>query len=84
MNAVLKHAQAAIAPYQDPTKGAPDPSFVLQLPDEVFSSSNLFAIQKSFDGEFQFDVFFESVSSNQKLTCVFTQCLDCDYVMICQ
>ncbi|PAV24387.1 glycoside hydrolase family 63 [Pyrrhoderma noxium] len=68
MNAVLKHAQAAIAPYQDPTKGAPDPSFVLQLPDEVFSSSNLFAIQKSFDGEFQFDVFFESGSSNQKLT----------------
>lgn len=71
MNAVLKHAQSVIAPYQDPAKGAPDPSFVLQLPDEVYSSSNLYAIQKSFDGEFQFDVFFESGSAKHKLSCRF-------------
>ncbi|KAL5511441.1 CWH41 [Sanghuangporus vaninii] len=68
MNAVLKHAQSVIAPYQDPAKGAPDPSFVLQLPDEVYSSSNLYAIQKSFDGEFQFDVFFESGSAKHRLS----------------
>ncbi|EJD02084.1 glycoside hydrolase family 63 protein [Fomitiporia mediterranea MF3/22] len=67
MNSVLKNAQAAIEPYQDPAKGAPDPSFVLQLPDEVYSASNLYAVQKSFDGEFQFDVFFESASTKQKL-----------------
>lgn len=69
MNAILKHAQEVIGPYQDPAVGAPDPSFVLQFPDEVYTSSNLYGIQKSFDGEFQFDVFFESGSNKQKLSC---------------
>ncbi|KAL4074525.1 glycoside hydrolase family 63 protein [Scleroderma yunnanense] len=46
---------------------APDPSFVLQLPDEAVTASNLYAIQKSFDGEFQFDVFFQSGSTPQIL-----------------
>lgn len=46
----------------------PDPSFTLQLSDETLSGSNLFAFQKFFDGEFQFDVFYESRSgrSGQK------------------
>lgn len=69
MNTILKHAQEAIAPYQDPAGGAPDPSFVLQFPDEVYTSSNLYAVQKLFEGEFQFDVFFESGSNKQKLNC---------------
>ncbi|THH08538.1 hypothetical protein EW145_g2643 [Phellinidium pouzarii] len=68
MNAVLKHAQEAITPYQDPAKVAPDPSFVLQLPDEIYTSSNLFAVQKAFDGEFQFDVFYESASAKHNLS----------------
>lgn len=46
---------------------APDPSFVLQLPDEAVTASNLYAVQKSFDGEFQFDVFFQSRSTLQTL-----------------
>ncbi|EGN96016.1 glycoside hydrolase family 63 protein [Serpula lacrymans var. lacrymans S7.3] len=49
------------------TAKAPDPSFVLQLSDEVYTGSNLYAVQKSFDGEFQFDVFFESQSAAQML-----------------
>ncbi|OBZ75646.1 putative mannosyl-oligosaccharide glucosidase [Grifola frondosa] len=65
---IVKYAQEVVAPYQDPTKGYPDPSFVFQLPDEVYFGSNLYAIQKSFDGPFQFDVFFESSSSKQKLS----------------
>jgi mannosyl-oligosaccharide glucosidase len=48
---------------------APDPSFTLQLSDETFSGSNLFAIQKFFDGKFQFDVFFESRSAHANLSC---------------
>ena len=76
MNTVLKHAQAVVAPYQDPAKGAPDPSFVLQLPDETYTSSNLYAVQKFFDGEFQFDVFFESASAKQKLSCKYCNCAD--------
>ncbi|TDL27204.1 glycoside hydrolase family 63 protein [Rickenella mellea] len=68
MNAILKHAQEALTPYKDPANGVPDPSFTLQLPDEVYTGSNLFAVQKTFNGEFQFDVFFESGSAKQKLT----------------
>lgn len=65
----MKRAQEVIAPYRDPAAGIPDPSFVLQLPDEIYSGSNLYAVQKSFDGEFQFDVFYESASSKQTLSC---------------
>lgn len=70
MAKVQEHAQKLIVKYQDPSRGPPDPSFVLQLPDETLSGSNLYAIQKSFDGPFQFDVFFESASAKQPLTCM--------------
>lgn len=46
---------------------APDPSFILQLPDEAVTASNLYAVQKSFDGAFQFDVFFQSGTTLQTL-----------------
>ncbi|KAJ7632404.1 glycoside hydrolase [Roridomyces roridus] len=64
---IIKRAQDILAPYQDTPTETPDPAFVLQLSDEVYTGSNLYAIQKSFDGEFQFDVFFESASAKQKL-----------------
>ncbi|KAJ7172722.1 glycoside hydrolase [Mycena filopes] len=64
---IIKRAQEILTPYKDsPTP--PDPSYVLQLPDDVYTGSNLYAVQKSFEGEFQFDVFFESASSKQKLS----------------
>ncbi|KAI0747882.1 glycoside hydrolase [Daedaleopsis nitida] len=63
---VVKYAQDVIDMYKEPGKGYPDPAFVLQLPDEFYSSSNLFAVQKHYDGPFQFDVFFES--GKQKLS----------------
>lgn len=68
MQSIIKHAQESLEPFRDSTRGTPDPSFTLQLPDEVFTGSNLYAIQKSFDGEFQFDVFFESKSAKQALS----------------
>ncbi|KAF9066861.1 glycoside hydrolase [Rhodocollybia butyracea] len=68
MQRLLQRAQEVVAPYRDPGAGVPDPSYILQLPDEVYSGSNLYAVQKIFDGEFQFDVFYESSSSNQKLS----------------
>ncbi|KAJ3808205.1 glycoside hydrolase [Lentinula lateritia] len=68
LQSLMKRAQEVIAPYRDPAAGIPDPSFVLQLPDEIYSGSNLYAVQKSFDGEFQFDVFYESASSKQTLS----------------
>jgi hypothetical protein len=69
MKPLLDHAQEVIAPYQDSSVGMPDPSFVLQLPDDVYIGSNLYAVQKFFDGPFQFDIYFDSGSVKQKLTC---------------
>ena len=71
MQALLKHAREVLTPFQDSSRGTPDPSFTLQLPDEVYTSSNLYAVQKLFDGEFQFDIFFESASAKQKLSGTF-------------
>ncbi|KAG6850459.1 hypothetical protein H0H93_012880 [Arthromyces matolae] len=67
LNALVTRAREVLTSYQDPETGVPDPAYVLQLPDEAYSGSNLFAVQKLFDGAFQFDVFFESGSSKQKL-----------------
>ncbi|EKM55733.1 glycoside hydrolase family 63 protein [Phanerochaete carnosa HHB-10118-sp] len=68
LSSIVDHAKQAILPYQDSTTTPPDPSFVLQLPDEVFTGSSLYAVQKIFDGSFQFEVFFESASAKQKLS----------------
>ncbi|KAI9463402.1 glycoside hydrolase [Russula earlei] len=46
----------------------PHPSFTLQLSDETLSGNNLLAFQKSFDGEFQFDIFYESRSARTNLS----------------
>ncbi|OJA11997.1 hypothetical protein AZE42_04747 [Rhizopogon vesiculosus] len=63
---IVTHASPLAEKYRSAGQ-APDPSFILQLSDDVLTASNLFAIQKSFDGEFQFDVFFESASANTAL-----------------
>lgn len=70
MERMLAHAKAGLAPYQE-NKGQapPDPSFVLQFPDEVDEGATLYGVQKSFDGPFQFDVFYESASGKHSLTC---------------
>ena len=69
MKALIDRAREVLAPYQDPAAGPPDPSFVLQLPDDVYTNSNLYAVQKLFDGPFEFDVIYDSGSNKQKLTC---------------
>lgn len=68
MQSILKRAGPIAEQYRQAER-APDPSFVLQLPDETVTASNLFAVQKLFDGEFEFDVFFESSSASHKLNC---------------
>ncbi|KAI0933864.1 hypothetical protein AcV5_005895 [Taiwanofungus camphoratus] len=65
---ILEYARNALEPHKDSTSGLPDPSFILQLSDELYSASNLYAVQKFFDGPFQFDVFFESASAKHKLS----------------
>lgn len=68
MKALIDRAREVLVPYQDPATGLPDPSFVLQLPDDVYTNSNLYAVQKLFDGPFEFDVIYDSGSNKQKLT----------------
>lgn len=68
MQNVIKHASEVLAPYNVPNVVPPHPSFALQLNDEIFSGSNLYAVQKSFDGPFQFDIFFEEANTKQKLS----------------
>ncbi|KAF8631416.1 hypothetical protein AX17_005094 [Amanita inopinata Kibby_2008] len=67
LKALIDHARGLVAPYTDPSVGPPDPSFTLKLPNEVLLGSNLFAVQKFFDGPFQFDVYYESASNKQRL-----------------
>ncbi|EIM90479.1 glycoside hydrolase [Stereum hirsutum FP-91666 SS1] len=68
MRDIVQYGTAALEPFKGSTAGHPDPSWVLQLSDETLTNSNLYAVQKMFDGKFQFDVFFESASTNQKLS----------------
>ncbi|KAF8626209.1 hypothetical protein AX15_004899 [Amanita polypyramis BW_CC] len=67
MKSLIEHARELVAPFSDPNEGPPDPSYILHLPNEVSFGSNLFAVQKTFDGSFQFDVYYESASNNRKL-----------------
>ncbi|KAH7915973.1 glycoside hydrolase [Hygrophoropsis aurantiaca] len=66
MQNIIKRAGPIAETYRS-LEIAPDPSFILQLSDEVYTGSNLYAVQKFFEGEFQFDIFFESESTTQKL-----------------
>lgn len=68
---VVKHGNDIVEQYKNSPAGYPDPSFVLQLNDEVYSGSNLHAVQKIFDGPFQFDILFESASAKQPISCQF-------------
>ncbi|KAI0033259.1 glycoside hydrolase [Vararia minispora EC-137] len=65
---LLAHAKEVLDPFQKPGTPPPDPSYTLQLPDVNHESSNMFAVQKFFDGPFQFDVFYESKSAKHELS----------------
>jgi mannosyl-oligosaccharide glucosidase len=73
MQDIITRANDILAPYLEDKSGGggPEPSFVLHLTNDVHQGSNLYAVQKSFLGEFQFDVFFESASGAHSLDCEF-------------
>jgi mannosyl-oligosaccharide glucosidase len=65
---IIKRANTIPEPFKEGKGGTPpDPSYTLQFSDENYMASNLFAVQKSFDGTFQFDVYFDSKSAKTKL-----------------
>jgi mannosyl-oligosaccharide glucosidase len=70
MQNIITRTNEVLKPYlDDPRVGMPDPSSALHLSNEVYTGSNLYAVQKLFEGEFQFDVFFESASAKRELSC---------------
>ncbi|KAG8897713.1 Processing alpha glucosidase I [Tulasnella sp. 403] len=65
-NAIVTQAQAIVERFKD--RGLPFPSLVLTLPDEKPPKANFYAIQKMVEGEFSFDVYFESGSAGHQLS----------------
>ncbi|TFK26380.1 glucosidase I [Coprinopsis marcescibilis] len=63
--AIAERFRAIANPYAG---NLPDAGYMLTLPNDVADNSNFHAVQKIFDGSFQFDVYFESASANRKLT----------------
>ncbi|EUC62183.1 mannosyl-oligosaccharide glucosidase [Rhizoctonia solani AG-3 Rhs1AP] len=64
---IIDHATTVIKPFNEDKQNPPDPAFVLEFEDEVRSGSNLYAVQKTFDGPFSFDVYYQSGSAGTKL-----------------
>ncbi|KAH8833864.1 glycoside hydrolase [Flagelloscypha sp. PMI_526] len=68
MQNIIQRANEILEPFKDGKGGIPpDPSYVLQFSNDAYMGSNLFAVQKVFDGSFQFDVFFDSKSAKTHL-----------------
>ncbi|MBW0480168.1 hypothetical protein O181_019883 [Austropuccinia psidii MF-1] len=57
MAAIQEYAQPLVEKYTP--ENAPDPGFVLSLPNEIRYGSNLYAIQKVYDCPFELDIYFD-------------------------
>ena len=55
---VVQDAQTILQEYAE--REPPPPALVLTLTNEVFDGAKLYAIQKSFVGEFSFDVYYDA------------------------
>jgi mannosyl-oligosaccharide glucosidase len=69
MDDVSARASKILEPFhsQEYKGKVPSPAFSLQVSNNIQPGSNLYAIQKTFSGPFQFNVFYESASANHKL-----------------
>lgn len=67
MNAIVETAKPIINALK--ATGPPDPSFLLALPNTVQENSNLLAVQKIYDGAFEFDIFYDAPDVDEKLDC---------------
>lgn len=65
MQNVLSSAQREIPKYSSGTH--PEPAFILSLSNEVYNGASLFAIQKAFEDEFSFDVYYDAPGVKPKL-----------------
>ena len=69
MDQIFARTNEILEPFRSPEHRGkvPSPSLTLQVSNSIQPGSNLFAVQKTFSGPFQFDVFYESASANHKL-----------------
>jgi hypothetical protein len=69
MDDITTRAGKILEPFnsQEHRGKVPSPAFTLQVSHSIQPGSNLYAVQKTFSGPFQFDVFYESASANHKL-----------------
>ncbi|KAG8906849.1 Processing alpha glucosidase I [Tulasnella sp. 408] len=65
--AIIDFVNPKLPHYRDSGLRFPEPGLMLTLPDDIINGSNFYALQKTYDGEFSFDVYFESGSSGSKL-----------------
>lgn len=62
---VAQDAQTILQEYAE--REPPPPAFVLTLSNEVYNGAKLYAIQKSFAGEFSFDVYYDAEGVKTRL-----------------
>jgi mannosyl-oligosaccharide glucosidase len=62
LQSITSAAQPFIGKYE--MNDMPDPALSLSLPNEVRTGANFFAFQKTFEGRFTWDVFFDSKSAS--------------------
>ena len=69
MEDIFGRADKILEPFksQEHRGSIPSPAFTLQVSHSIQPGSTLYAVQKTFSGPFQFDVFYESASANHKL-----------------
>jgi len=69
MDDIFARAGKILEPFnsQGHQGNVPSPAFTLQISHSIQPGSNLYAVQKTFSGPFQFDVFYESASAKHKL-----------------
>ena len=69
-SALVSKAKVLLEQYKTNGEGYPDPSFAIQFPDDVYLNSNFYAIQKTFDGPFQFDIIYQNQDTQQTIDCM--------------
>ncbi|KAG9001821.1 Processing alpha glucosidase I, partial [Tulasnella sp. 427] len=65
--AIMDFVTPQLPYYRNHDMQYPEPGLILTLPNDAPSASNFYALQKTYDGEFSFDVFFDSESAETKL-----------------
>lgn len=70
MNSFLPGVPGIVNTYGRETP--PDPALLFALPNDVRYGANLFGFQKTYEGTWSVDIFFDSDSIPSKLNCLYS------------